>query len=193
MRIPHQLLGDWNDENIISKIMTTKISRMHNKFWDRDKNLKYTFVTLQRLVPEFLCDGKNKKVIDISSGSGSALEIMRHYGYSVMGLDVDDTYKSALESQNLKWIKHNCNKFPYPIEDNSYDLLINIGAISLYGPYDIWCDVLNEFARICKGTFFIVVNHPVTKDQSTVLNTWSHPDFKSVNTQKLNEWKWIVT
>jgi ubiquinone/menaquinone biosynthesis C-methylase UbiE len=109
-------------------------------------------------------DYGNKKIIDISSGTGTMLEVMKYYNHEVMGVDYthsqnDYIYQDFLISQNIPYIIHDCSKLPYPFEDKQFDVLINWGAFHFYKPMDNWVNIIKEFMRITKETIIVLVNH----------------------------------
>tara|TARA_R110000824_G_scaffold147724_1_gene317245 strand:- start:143 stop:610 length:468 start_codon:yes stop_codon:yes gene_type:complete len=129
---------------------------------------------------------KNKKVIDIGSGNGAAMEIFRHFKYDVLAVDRGDRemnhdFKLMIESQKIPFLQHDCCKIPYPIESQSYDILLAMGSIINILGKDMsrTKELLNEFSRISKHTIFLVVNNGPHLEQARFdLMNWQHNNFK---------------
>lgn len=182
---PKELLGPWND------IDQNKLDFPINfKFRNRNKMLVSSWNNLNSLIPKCLTHQHLlwNNVIDISCGNGACLEIMKFFGYNIFGLDYYDKlneygrYDIFLKSQKIPYVEHNCLLFPYPIESKSFDVLINIGAITQYSnDLSIWPTILDEFARITKNIICISVNHGWKYDQGKkLLLEWKNPRFKLV-------------
>lgn len=154
------------------------------KVHDRITALSQKYSYIDRYLSEYKQGGKS--ALDLSCGNGALLEILRHYGNEVMGVEVE--YFLYLKSQNIPHIKHDCSLIPYPFADQSFDLVSSIGAISFY---DIECKpALDEMFRIARKTVFLVVNTGEYLDQYGEFikgycpTGWKH----SVNNDSTHKW-----
>ncbi len=129
------------------------------KMHDRVRHLNSKYSLISKFLPDYIEGGKS--VIDISTGNGAFIEIMRHYGNEVMG--VEHYYFDYLRSQDLPFVEHDCNKLPYPFKDASYDLVSCIGSITFYDAK--WIYVLDEFFRIARRDVFLIVNSGEPRDR----------------------------
>jgi len=130
---------------------------------------------------------QNYKVLDVCCGSGSMLEILRHFGHGIFGLDVSEFYFPLLISQDIPYAKHNCITFPYPADES--DLVLCFGAFTFF-PLDKWIPVLDELARLSRKTIFIGINRgPELEQMRDTVTAWSNPKFKLVF-HKDYVWKW---
>ena len=180
-KLPVELLGGWDRPDLVAPLHECK-------YFDRDRVLHVLWSRLSYLAPDWLVHipKNSKKVVDVSAGNGASLEIMRHFGYDITGMDLYKKlyakYELFIKSQNIPLIRHDCSTFPYPLKTKEYDLLINFGAIGQYFDDDLernWIRVLNEFARVAKSTILFIPNcgWKLDKCRKTVMN-WTHPGFK---------------
>jgi SAM-dependent methyltransferase len=123
-----------------------------SKMADRAKKVDASEGRIKAYLPEYLHGGFS--VLDISCGAGIDLEIFRHYGNEIMGMDVQ--YFPFMDSQDVPYVNHNGGDLPYPFEAQSFDLVYNAGSISNYGRD--WLDVLDEFFRIARKTVYFIPN-----------------------------------
>ncbi len=134
--------------------------------------------------------GIKKKVIDISSGNGATLEILKFFGHEVLGVDYSPIeldpinffiYKPLLDSQDIPYIIHDCTKLPYPFKDKEFDLLINYGALTFYKPISNWPNILDEFARITKETIFLGVNYgSIFEKGRKYIDNWENYEWRLI-------------
>jgi SAM-dependent methyltransferase len=122
------------------------------KVHDRLPALERKYDLIEKFLPEYKAGGKS--VLDLSCGNGALLEILRHYGNEVAGSEVE--YFLYLKSQAIPFVRHDCAVFPYPFEDQSFDLVSCIGSISFYRSE--CAPVLLELFRIARKTVFVLVN-----------------------------------
>ena len=128
--------------------------RWRTRFTDRCHHIGAKSGFIDRVLPEYRgCPAK--RVIDFSCGNGVLLELFRHYGHQVLGVDIQ--YFAFLRSQGIPYITHDCRVLPYPPGAGVCDLVTCVGAISTYGELP-WGEVLSEFARIARECFVVVPN-----------------------------------
>lgn len=143
---------------------------IHTGFMDRLRHISSKSGFISSVLPEYIYE-EGKKVVDFSSGNGVLLEIFRHYGHDILGVDIQ--YFGFLDSQEIPRIEHDCRILPYPLTDNSCDLITCVGSISTYGDV-LWDDVLNEFARIAKECIVIRPNQgEVLEARRHELENWT--------------------
>jgi hypothetical protein len=156
-KLPNELLGQWNDQIEIDKM----IDFQYTKFFNRNARLQSSWRYFNLVIPEMLHsipDG-SKNYLDMSGGNGASCEIMKYYGYRVMSCDFyqgSEYYKSYepfLDSQKIPHVIHDCTKFPYPFEDDSYNILTSLIAIDCYGFQNIHLVFLKDFASILGFAF----------------------------------------
>jgi len=192
-KILKKLLGPWTD---LEKMKEFKNSK--HKFLDRDRTLKINWTRLHTRIPEVLLNDKKQKVLDVASGNGATMEIMRYYGHDVEGVDFspgfeegDWLYRPMIESQGLKCQTHNCSITPYPFEDKEFDFVICYGAITFFKPIKSWPEFMDEFARISKNGMLIGVNVGKNFDEGQkYLDAWRHPEFKLAS-KTGSIYKWV--
>lgn len=148
------------------------------KMHDRVPSLNRKYDLIKRYLPEY--ESLKSSVIDFSCGNGALIEIMRHYGNEVMG--VEHYYLDYLRSQDLPFVEHNCDRLPYPFESGSYSLLTCVGSITFYEAN--WFSVLDEFFRIARDTVFIIANSGHILDNNKYIldnympDGWARVDFR---------------
>lgn len=136
----------------------------HAKWDNREERIAISYGLAKRCLPEYL-QGPPRRVLDVSCGAGAWLEIMRHHGNEVLGVDIQ--YFPFLESQGIPYVVHDCSRFPYPFADASHDLVTCIGSISNYAAP--WGDVLAEFFRIAARTVFLCCNQGDPHDENRAM------------------------
>ena len=188
MTIPHELFGPWKNLDE-SKLQCPK----NFKYKNRNYTLKVQWQNCLQLIPDYL-KHQNKSVIDISAANGSALEIFKYFNYKVLAIDYflrPGKYELFLQSQNIPYINHDCSILPYPIKDQSFDLLLNFGAITQYDVnVDVWPKILDEFARITKKTIAVIINNGwKTSEGKKYLKAWNHPQF-NLTMAECNKFRW---
>ena len=192
--LPEVLLGDWWN------VDTDALDLRHGcKYADRDKILRSSWNNLQNLIPGRLWPVKSGTMLDISCANGACLEIMRHFGYKVMGVDfyipAQADYEAFLVSQDIPHVIHACRVLPLPFEDDYADIVLSIGAMTNYIPdgddvVETWLAVLDEFARIASETIAISFNHGANLDIARdAVSNWKHPQFaKTLERGHLFRW-----
>lgn len=131
----------------------------------REKTLEMSYGYVDKYLSEYKTGGKC--ALDLSCGNGALLEILRHYGNEVMGVEID--YFRYLRSQGIPHIKHDCGVLPYPVKDKSYDLVCCTGAISFYSAD--CASVMAEIFRIARECVLVIVNRGSYLDQHRDLMT----------------------
>jgi len=157
--IPDELLIPYTEEAIAeaNKILTHK-----HKFLNHTKTMEINWTRINHYIPEYLTP--DNSIVDISCGSGTALEIFRYYGCKYLGVDINKGYAVLLKDKKLDFIFHDCSITPYPLPAQGFDVLVNYGAITFYENSDhvkdisYWPTILNEFARIAKKCILLGVN-----------------------------------
>jgi len=125
-------------------------------------------------------------VLDISCGTGIDLEVMRYYGNQVHGMEIQ--YFEFMESQGISATKHSGHELPYPFEDDSFDLVMNIGAISCYDRP--WTHVIGEFFRIARKHVYFIANKGPVFDANQHMVPGNVPGWEIVmRTPGLYKWK----
>ena len=163
-----------------------------HKFLNRKRTITLNAKRLFQYVPEFL--KPKSMILDVSCGSGASLEVIRCAGADGLGLEFSSAsknkkplneeyykdvnaysdYEPCLISQRLNYIVHDCSRTPYPFEDNSFDLVLNYGAITFYGEPKEWPRILNEFKRISKDTILCGINVGKKWDRGeSIVDKWS--------------------
>lgn len=155
-----------------------------DKFLNRKVILYNKYREAKNYLSDFLIPSVS--VIDFSCGSGATMEIFRYHGASVFGTDFwmknvnlknpkyykdikkYSIFEPLLKSQNLQYIIHDGAIVPYPFDSNSYDLVINVGAINAYkGGFPVWENALNEFKRVSRKTIFFGYNTTENYEKET--------------------------
>jgi len=175
IEIPQELQGMWKKP--VDKDM------VDHKFYDRPRTIKLNWNRLHTLIPNELT-GKKIKCLDVGSGNGSTLEILRWYGHDAIGMDYTPNmdnrwrYKSLIDSQGLNVVCHSGAEVPYPFKNKEFDLLICYGVITFFKPVENWPKILDEFARITKRCILLCVNVGDTYEEGKkYINNWNHTDF----------------
>ena len=145
---------------------------------------------LHELLPEYLPpDARRAGFLDVGSGNGASLEILRYLGHDAEGLDftpgisdldgTDWVYRPLIESQRLKCTVHDGAVVPYPFPDAQFDVVICYGVLTCFQPCSLWPQIFDEFARLAKSCILLGVNVGALYDiGKSVIEEWRHPDFE---------------
>jgi len=161
------------------------VASRHAKFLDRRTQIKRKSDLVDAFLQEVRKGGYH--CLDVSCGNGVLLEVLRHYGNTIMGAEFE--HFDFLESQGVPYVEFNGNRIPFPFEDKSFDLVTCIGSITFYNTP--WAEVLAEFCRIARKTVFLAVNRGYILDANReLLETWTMPGWKCVLRQE-PRYKWV--
>jgi len=189
-----KLMGDvlgleWADITVRNHLQ--KIPNFNNwEYTNRSYFFYLKVYEIKRYYPEYITN-VSKRVIDFSAGNGILLEIMRWLGHEVVGTDIPGSVFSMLaRTQGIPIIEHNCNILPFPVPSDSYDLLVNVGAIHHY--ISPWKEVLDEFFRIARETVFISVTRGDNYDNKKhILDEYDHVGWVKVPDLPIGIYKWV--
>jgi SAM-dependent methyltransferase len=157
-----------------------------SKMAQRLPQLRAKWRLVERHLPDYARHG-GRDCLDVSSGGGALLEILRYHGHRVLGVDVG--YLDLLESQAIPYVVHDCTRLPLPLADGSHDLVTCAGAISCYALP--WESVLAEFCRIARRTVLVVANHGEVLDASrAVAESWQPAGWRLARTVADNAFRW---
>ena len=121
--------------------------QIYNK-WEKSRN--ENFINLLEFNP-------NAKLLDIGCGNGNfTLKVKNKIGCSaVYGIETYDPFIKEAEEKGILIIKYDLNKFPYPIENESFDVIISNQVIEhLYYPVKF----MKEIYRILKPNSYAVIS-----------------------------------
>jgi hypothetical protein len=155
---------------------------MQQKFLDRRFNVERCWNQIQQYMPELLTSSP-QDVLEVSTGHGAMLEILRHYGHNVMGTDYAATtwlsetggaekpdwpFRHVVESIDLPMTVFDNTDGQYPIETKSFDTTLCFQALENSGHPDDWMSVIDEFCRISLKSVFVMLGHlnPKTRANS---------------------------
>ena len=79
----------------------------------------------------------------------NVLEIGPYRAPFIQGSDIMDIKRHNYPFEINDFIKHDCSKVPFPIEDKKYDLVIASQVLEHLGIRGEQVDVFNEIERIC--------------------------------------------
>ena len=118
------------------------------KNWVKSRNSSF----LKLLEPN-----PDAKVVDLGCGDGDfSLKVKKKIGCSkIYGVDVFDPYIREAKMKGIDVIKHDLNDFPYPFENNTFDVVISSQVIEhLFYPVKF----LKEVYRILKPGGYAVIS-----------------------------------
>ena len=116
--------------------------------WEKSRNAKFL---------ELLEYNPNAKVIDLGCGNGEfTLKIKDKISCKeIYGVDVYDPAIEKARAKGIKVIKHDLNQFPYPFEDNTFDVVTSNQVIEhLIYPVKF----LKEIYRILKPNGYAIIS-----------------------------------
>lgn len=188
-----KIMGPWKNP-----LKIKEFKNLNHKFLKRNRTLDINWKRLHEKIPEVLRSERSLNILDVASGNGATLEILRYYGHTAIGVDFtpgyekgDWLYRPMIESQNLNCVNHDCSILPYPFETKQFDFLICYGAITFFKPIDNWPKVLDEFARLSKKGFLVGVNQGKSFNKGeSLLDLWKHDEFK-LESKRGSIYKWV--
>ena len=170
-----QLGADWR----------APVTSRHAKFLDRPRQIRLKSAIVDRYLRDFRHGGCH--CLDVSCGNGVLLEVLRHYGNTVVGAERE--HFELLQAQDVPYVEFDGDRLPYPFEDRSFDLVTCIGSITFYEAP--WPDVLAEFCRIARRTVFLAVNRGWVLDaHRALLDHWTAPGWRCV-LRGTAHYKWV--
>ncbi|AKS47364.1 Methyltransferase domain-containing protein [Octadecabacter temperatus] len=155
---------------------------MQHKLTDRRFNVERCWNQVQQYMPELLTSSP-QDVLEVSTGHGAMLEILRHYGHNVMGTDYatetwsdessssekpDWPFRHVVESIDLPMTVFDNTDGYYPFETKSFDTTLCFQALEHTGHPDDWMSSIDEFCRISRKSVFVMLGHlnPKTRASS---------------------------
>lgn len=191
----------WTDADIESRLRDVGLPDDH-KYLDRMDWLGRKVRLVHQLLPEYEYYVKNgkptsgKSVLDLSTGNGVFLEVMRYLGHNIKGTDSPRCkYTPFHKSQEIPMLYFDGSELPYPIKDHSYDLVSCVSAINFYN--NDWRLILDEFFRISKQTVLLIVNRVTNRSEDLwlhnkpLLDNYTPPPGWKLQYQFLSTYKWI--
>jgi ubiquinone/menaquinone biosynthesis C-methylase UbiE len=186
--VSDQLGLTWKDPDIVEKVKKSGFGNL--EYFDRKHFFRLKVNEIKDQYPEYISNAP-KNVLDVSSGNGIQLEIMRMLGHTVTGLDTPNSLLSPLaRSQDILIVKHNCDMLPLPFLSQSIDLLTNVGALHFYNlPWD---KIIKEFMRVSRETIFVSVSKGDIFDKNKhILDDYQQKGWKRVPLPKEYMFKWV--
>ncbi len=96
----------------------------------------------------------------------------------VAGMDINPNSKFPINFPDSKFIVHDGNIMPWPIEDNTYDIVFTVGTIMLTpNPFPI----IKEMLRICKDKIILAESQDETKDAWGISQNFLNGEFEKIN------------
>lgn len=190
----------WGDSEIELKLRNAGLPDNH-KYLDRMDWMERKVRLVHQLLPEYEYMIKNgskssKSVLDLSTGNGIFLEIMRYLGHNICGTDSPKCkYTAFHKSQEIPMLYFDGSVLPYPVKDQSYDLVSCVSAINFYKTD--WRLILNEFFRIARQTVLLVVNRVTDRSEEMwlqykpILDSYTPPPGWKLQYQFHSTYKWI--
>ena len=146
---------------------------LQQKFTDRRFNIERCWNQVQQYVPELLTSSP-QDVLEVSTGNGAMLEILRHYGHNVMGTEYatetwssdakgikkpDWPYRHIVESIDLPMTVFDSTDGLGPIKTKSFDTTLCFQALEYTGHPDDWMSSIDEFCRISRKSVVVMLGH----------------------------------
>ena len=120
------------------------------------------------LVYTFIQPGQ--KLLDIGIGTGLSSTLFHDFGMNIYGMDISEEMLDAVRNKNItqNLTMHDLTKFPYPYEEDFFDLVVNAGVFQFFEDLQ---QVFKETGRILKkdGHFAFVVGHRSPAEVSAVI------------------------
>lgn len=85
--------------------------------WEKSRNEAFL---------QLLDNDPNSRVVDLGCGEGDfTLEVKERIGCNVIhGIDIYESSIKKAKNKGIRVIKYDLNKFPYPFEDNMFDVVV---------------------------------------------------------------------
>jgi len=149
------LKSTWKDSKVDAKVTEAGVPKNH-KYRDRARSLDVVNSFVKRYLEDYMTS-KPVKVLDIATGNGIFLEVMKDQGHSVVGTEIPKSpYIPYHRSQNVLVEYHDINDLPHPFDKDSFDLVSCIGGLNILPVY-FWEDLLEDLFRMAKKTVILSV------------------------------------
>lgn len=175
---PPELLSDYQLDADGHK----RNAMLQQRFTNRRANVERCWDQIQQHMPELLISSP-QDVLEVSTGHGAMLEVLRHYGHNVMGTDYatetwsaessrsekpDWPFRHVVESIDLPMTVFDNTDGYYPFETKSFDTTLCFQALEHTGHPDDWMSSIDEFCRISRKSVFVMLGdlNPKTRANS---------------------------
>jgi SAM-dependent methyltransferase len=168
------------------------IQKIQRKYLLRYKNIRRSWSRLLRYLPEVMNNTHRYRVLEMSTGHGATLEILKHFGHEAVGNDYSNAaltsktqvatpyrkanqkielgeseqtewpYKPIIDSLGLNVDLFDAGVTPYPYKKNAFDIVLCFDALEHYCHPRNWMTIIDEFVRIAKKTVIVEIN-PIRK------------------------------
>ncbi len=131
-----------------------------DKTWNRERMIKSYIRFLNTYAPELLKE-KGKIILDVSTGAGILLEVLRALDHGVIGTEKPDTlYRGMHRAANL-WIQYHDStsrdaekKIKFPFDEREFHYVFCLDAMNFY-PIQVWREIIQEFMRMATQTVIV--------------------------------------
>lgn len=169
------------------------LASVQRKYLLRFKNIRAAWSRLLRYLPEAMTDQDPCRVLEMSTGHGAMLEVLRHFGHEVVGTDYSNAnvrgardartpfrdlgtdlagpgggrdewpYSPIVESLGLTVVTFDAGITPYPFDDKTFDMVLCFDALEHYCHPRHWTRVVDEFVRLARRSVVLEIN-PVRRE-----------------------------
>lgn len=161
MNFIDQFSSRWEDPLLFEALRNKGFT--DQRYMDRKHMLALKWNEINMYYPEYLQGGK--KYLDICSGNGASLEIMRALGHTVMGADIERTGMLLfLDSQDIPYTVLEKNAAPFPFPDKSYNLVTCVGG--LHHCREDWAFYIRDLCRIAIDLVFVSISRGDSFDRN---------------------------
>ena len=140
-------------------------------------------------------DEKPQSIFEVGVSGGILFkEYAEINGIKVLGgIDIDKRSKFPENFPNSEFILHDANEIPWPIKDNSYDIVFTVGTLlTLPNPYT----VIKEMLRVCKDKIIIAENQDDNETDYGMAHSSSTNDYYRLDDkieQPVDPYLWRVS
>ena len=130
------------------------------------------------------------EILDIGIGTGESSKRFQQAGHIITGLDGSSNMLEQCQQKKigLAYILHDIEKFPFPIKNENFDVVISNGVFHLIFPL---LPVISELKRILKPTGIFAFTYENTHEQSESIEIqpgiWERKTESGVLTYKYSE------
>jgi SAM-dependent methyltransferase len=137
--------------------VTEDLARYYEEWWENPLDPRdQVFKRLNRVVGKFLPPGEGKSALDVGSGKGAIVVLLRERGYRVTALDLNGKFLRGIKERfpEVETLEGRFGEVPCP---GPYDLVTAVEFIQNLGPDDL--DRFFEKAAGLTGHLIVTVSN----------------------------------
>jgi len=139
------------DSNLTQKIWDSHYTKSKSQLTYPDENL----VRILSKLPKSDDLHSKIKALDLGAGSGRHTILLKNFGFETYAIDYSKESIDMIQSLIPEITAVQINKLPYPLESNSFDLIVSWGMLHYNSTSEIK-NILKEIKRILRPNGYFI-------------------------------------